>query len=775
VRIALVSPYSWTYQGGVNRHVEALAEEFLGRGHHVRVLAPFDPPGRLSRALHRAAPEPRDIPDYLIPLGRTAGFPSNGSISNLAPFPAGGVIAPRRELSRGNFDVVHIHEPVVPLVSWNAALGTDTAAVGTFHAYSTQALPNRIAGAFGARRVFNRLSARIAVSEAAAWTGRRWFGGHYEIIPNGVDVAAAPKGPKPAGEELRVLFVGRPEERKGLPILLTAFSALIEHVPSRLTVIGAEREDVLRYLADPESMKSIDVRGRVSGEALHRALHEADVLCAPSLSGESFGMVLTEAFAAGTPAIASAIAGYSDVVNDGVDGVLVPPGDPQRLAEELQRAHHEPERLAAMGEAARQSADRYAWPHVADQVTAVYERAIKVPEPASTLERAAHWAGIRPADGLPPSPAQRLPSLDPEPALPGKRRRKVARRIGLTAAGVIGIGLTALAAQKIGVDKVVESIVRSNLTWVLVACALMALSLFFRAASWYWIVRAALPLRPVRRRDVTSATMIGVLMSATLPARLGEPARAMSLARRIGRMRETFPVLLGTVVSQTLLNLVALALLGVIIVSSTDLFHSGTQKLFAFSFLPLLLLVVVLLGPPLMRRNGNGRLARLGTALHGALLQVRAGLKVFRNPRRGFVAAAAQLTAWAIQLGACWALLAALGLSDQAGIGAAAAVLFAVNVTAVVPATPSNIGVFQLAVISVLHTGFGISTADALAYGVILQAVEIATAVTLGLPALVREGLTWSDLRVQALSSTPVRLKPEPTPREPAAREGIGA
>jgi phosphatidylinositol alpha-mannosyltransferase len=301
----------------------------------------------------------------------------------------------------------------------------------------------------------------------------------------------------------------------------------------------------------------------------------------------------------------------------------------------------------------------------------------------------------------------------------------------------------------------------------------MALSMFFRAASWYWIVRAALPNRPVRRRDVTSATMIGVLMSATLPARLGEPARAMSLARRIGRMRETFPVLLGTLVSQTLLNLVALALLGVIIVSSTDLFHSGTQKLFAFSFLPLILLVVVLLGPPLMRRNGDGRLARLGKAMHSALLQVRAGLRIFRSPRRGAAAAAAQLAAWAIQLSACWALLAALGLTNQAGIGAAAAVLFAVNVTAVVPATPSNIGVFQLAVISVLHTGFGVSTADALAYGVILQAVEIATAVILGLPALVREGLTWSDLRVQALSSAPVRLSPRPAPREGSASEGV--
>jgi phosphatidylinositol alpha-mannosyltransferase len=773
VRIALVSPYSWTYQGGVNRHVEALAEEFLDRGHHVRVLAPFDPPDRVSKLLHRSAAEARDVPDYLVPLGRTVGIPANGAVSNLSPFPAGGVLAPRRELRQGRYDVVHIHEPVVPLVGWNAALGSPVPAVGTFHAYATKAIPNHIASAVGARRVFNRLAARIAVSEAAAWTCRRWFGGHYEIVPNGVDVDAAPRGPKSPGDELRVLFVGRPEERKGLPILLRAFGALAEHVPSRLTVIGAEREDVLRYLADHDTMRWIDVHGRVSGERLWAALHEADVLCAPSLSGESFGMVLTEAFAAGTPAIASAIAGYSDVVTDGVDGVLVPPGDAQRLAEELQRAHHEPERLRAMGKAARQSAERYAWPRVADRVTEVYERAIEAPEPRGAAQRAAHWAGLRPADGHPPRRPRRLPSLDPPLARRGSRRRRAVRRAGLGVAGALAIGLTGLAAQKIGVENVLASIVRSNISWVLVACALMALSLFFRAASWYWIARAALPKRPIRRRDVTAATMVGVLMSATLPARLGEPARAMSLARRTGRMRETLPTILGTLVSQTVFNIAALALLGVIIVSTTELFHSGTQKLFVFSFVPLLLLLAVLVAPATMRRGGNGRLARLGAALRRSLLQVRAGLAIFRQPKRGIASAAAQLSAWAIQLAACWALLAALGLNGRAGIGAAAAVLFAVNVTAVVPATPANIGVFQLAVISVLHTGFGIGTADALAYGIILQAVEIATAVALGVPALVREGLTWSDLRVQALSASPVRLGPKP-PAGEGAREGAG-
>ncbi len=769
MRIALVSPYSWTYQGGVNRHVEALAEQFISQGDHVRVLAPWDPPGVISRRLHRSQPELREAPDYLVPLGRTVGIGANGAVSNISAFPDG-PISLRRELRAGNFDVVHVHEPLAPTVGWDAMTFRGTPVVGTFHAYSTKAFPNHIATLLGARRRLNQLSARIAVSEAAAWTGKRWFGGDYMIVPNGVDLDAAPKGPKRASEELRLLFVGRAEDRKGLPVLLAAFQALVEQVPSRLTVVGADPEDVSRLVSDPDVLAHIDVLGKVSDSVLWRQLADADLLCAPSLAGESFGMVLTEAFAAGTPVIASKIAGYSDVVTDGVDGVLVPPADPQALAEELQLLALEPERLVAMGEAGRESAERYAWPRVAQEVKQVYEWVRQpVPAPVSRLESGARRTGLVPLNGEARRPAKRLPSPDPAPVSTRGRGRRAARKAGVAVAGALGLLLTALAARRIGVDQVASNIIDSDLKWLLIAFGLMVGAMFARAASWVAIARAALPGRIVRRRDVTSATMIGVLMSATLPARLGEPARAMVLSRRVGRMRETFPVLIGTLVSQTALNILALVLLGGIIVSTTDLFQASTQKLFLVSTAPLLILLAVLAAPSLVRVNGQGRIARAIKAVRGAIKQARRGLTVFRDPRKGSFAAFAQLFAWLLQLLACWALFAALGLDHKVAIGAAAACLFAVNVTAVVPATPSNIGIFQLAIISVLTRGFGIPAADALAYGVILQAVEIATAVALGVPALVREGVTWSDMRIRALSAAPVHLPKQPRSRERGA------
>lgn len=763
MRVAIVSPYSWTYPGGVNGHVEALAAELINRGHELRVLAPWDPDDRITRLLHRGRPQPHPEPDYLVRLGRTKAFGANGSISNIGVFPEN-VVRLRRELRAFGPDVVHVHEPPAGVIAWDVCSYRGAPVVGTFHAYSTKPLPNHIASLAGARRKFNQLAARIAVSDAAAWTGRRWFGGHYRVIPNGVDTMAPPAAPKPHADELRLIFVGRPEERKGLPMLLSAFAALREHRNARLTVVGTERSEVMRFLADPSVADGIEMLGRVSDEELWRRLHESDLLCAPSLAGESFGMILTEAFAAGTPVLASNIAGYADVVTDGVDGVLVPPADPQALAEELLRLSDAPERLARMGEAARESAARYAWPRVAAQVEQVYEQVQELPAAATAQEALARELGIVPIDGSRPRPARRLPSLDPAPARGS--RAKVARRIALGVAGVAGVGLSFIAAQRIGIDQVVRNIVRSDMTWVLVATALMCLSLFLRANSWYSIARSALPSARVRRRDVTSATMIGVLMSATLPARLGEPARAMVLSRRIGRMVDTFPALLGTLVSQTVLNIAALVSLGAIIVATSDLFHANTERLFLFSMAPLILLVAVVLAPTVVRQNGSGRVARVVRAIRDALLKVRSGLVVFRDPRRGPVAAFFQFAAWGLQLLACFALFTALGLDHEPeiGIGAAAAVLFAVNVSAAIPATPSNIGVFQLATISVLTTGFGVSYGDALAYGIVLQAVEIATAVALGVPALVREGVTWSDMRVRALSAAPVRLSPAPVP-----------
>lgn len=738
-------------------------------------MAPFDPPGPITRLTHKAEPQVTELPQRVLSLGRTVGIGANGSVSNLSTFPDG-VSALRRNLAAFCPDVVHVHEPAAPVIGWDACSWRGAPVVGTFHAYSTKPAPNHVASLIGARRKFNQLHQRIAVSEAARWTGRRWFGGEYEVIPNGVDLNGPPREPKPPADELRVLFVGRAEERKGLPVLLGAFEALVEHVPARLTVVGASPAEVARHLSDPAAASRVEVVGPVGHEELWCRLHAADVLCAPSLSGESFGMILTEAFAAGTPVIASQIAGYAEVVTDGVDGVLVPPGDAQRLAEELRSVYLEPARREAMGDAARRSAERFAWPYVAERVEHVYERAYEAFERAesrqsvdirrysysrglSAAPQSFRRAGFVPIDGSERKPALRIPPLLDEP-LPGARTERLRRRAALVAAAIVGAALTYLAASRIGAGNVADEIVRSDLSWVLAATALMIASLFLRAESWLAIARSALPGTPLRRRDVTSATMIGVLMSATLPARLGEPARGMVLARRTGRMRETFPVLLGTLVSQTALNLVALGILGAIIIGSTDLFAARTEQLFLISTVPLVLLLAVLFAPALVRRSGSGRLSRMIQAVRHALVKVRSGLAVFRDPRNGLVAAVAQLGAWALQLLACLVLFDALGLDHRLGIGAAAAVLFAVNVTAVVPATPSNIGVFQLAVISVLTTGFGVSAANALAYGVVLQAVEIATAVALGLPALVREGVTWSDMRMRALRSAPVQLAP---------------
>jgi phosphatidyl-myo-inositol alpha-mannosyltransferase len=761
MRVALVSPYSWTYPGGVTRHIEALAAQLDATGHEVRVLAPFDREGRAATLRHRGAPpQERSAPDWLVPLGGTIGWPLNGAVSNLAPTPSA-VSTLRRELRAFAPDVVHLHEPVAPVIGWDTLTSADAALVGTFHCYSESVPPHLVAALLGARRKLNRLALRLAVSEAAAWTGRRFYGGHYRVVPNGV---ALPDGGVPAprtrtaGEPLRIAFVGQAVERKGLPILLRAFEALRSHVPAELTIVGATSEEIAPLVQDGDGITAL---GRVDDAARHAALVGSDLLCAPSLGGESFGMVLTEAFAAGRPVVASDIAGYRDVVTDGRDGVLIPRGDATRLAETLRDLALEPRRATELGAEAARSAERYAWPRVAERVVAAYQDAREVPAPEGAARRAAMRVGALPADGGSRSPARRLPSL--EPAARGGRALRVARRVVFGAALAGAAGGTLLALDRIGMRPIATALVDSQPVWVLVGLALMCASMLARAVAWHAILRAAVPDAFPRLVDAIQGTTIGVLMSATLPARLGEPSRALIVARRLGRPRERLPAVLGTLVSQTLLNVLALVILGAVMFTTVGLFAGRQQALVWYAVAPFVVLCAVLVAPALLRSGLPSRSARVHRWMvqaRAALTRVRSGLRVFRSPRLGLQAVTMQLGAWALQWVSCYVLLVALGLDLD--MGAAAAVLFAVNVTAVLPLTPSNLGVFQAACLAVLTGAYGIDAAQALGYGIILQAVEIATAVIMGAPALVTEGLSWRDVRLRALHTAPVSLGPAP-------------
>jgi len=819
VRIALLSPYSWTYPGGVTRHIQALAGELAASGHEPRILAPYDPDDALSRRLHRGArPQALDpggrAPPDLVALGRTAGFPANGAVSNLAPGP-GAVWALRAELRGGGYDVVHVHEPVVPLLGWDALCSAgQLPLVGTFHTYSENVITNGFAAnVLGGRRRMNRLHVRIAVSDAAAWTARRFYGGRYRIIPNGVHIrpcdqlragdragdqlderdpetpggAHASIEPRPAraaspARPLRILFVGQAVERKGLPVLLRAFEALREHVPATLTLVGAGRDEVAHMMLDDRGVHAL---GKVSEQRKLAELERADVLCAPSLHGESFGMVLTEAFAAATPVIASDIPGYREVLRHERDGLLLPAGDALALAEALRALALDPARRARMAAIARERAERFAWPHVAAEVLDCYEHAISLAalarrHPRGRVHDAALRHGFVPADLQPRVPPERLPSLQPsQPALVGRPRRlRTLRRAGLLASSLAGAALGALALQRVGLARVLASLVASKPGLLAAGLGLMCAAMFVRALAWHSILAAAPTWRRAKRRDAMQGTFIGVLMSATLPARLGEPSRALIVARRIGRARETLPIVLGTIVSQTLLNLFALLVLGGVALSSVSVLDHRDRALLLIALAPLAALLALALAPVLIAPAALSRWRRAHALLSAArrsLLRLGVGLRVFARPRRAALATATQLAAWTLQWCSCWLLLLALGIEPHAGAAAAAGVLFAVNVTSVVPATPANVGVFQAACVAVLAGAYHVSTPEAIAYGIVLQAVELATALLMGMPALVNEGLSWREVRLRTIHAAPVKLGPLPGAARSAAAAGLAA
>jgi phosphatidylinositol alpha-mannosyltransferase len=330
------------------------------------------------------------------------------------------------------------------------------------------------------------------------------------------------------------------------------------------------------------------------------------------------------------------------------------------------------------------------------------------------------------------------------------KRWRHARRVGLLAGAIVLGAVVAFALLKLNLAHVGHALVSASPGWIALALALMALSLFSRAVSWHQALRAALPDVPVGWAAVVRATMIGVMGSAVFPGRIGEPTRMLVLSRRLqGPTRRRLPVVAGTVFSQTIINLLALAVLAAVTFTSVPLLHGHGSALAAVAALPAVVVLVVLLGPPLLRLGQRSRRARVrlaASAVSALLALARRGLVVFARPRHGAVAVGAQLLAWVLQWAACYMVILALGLQSQAGPVAAAAILLAVNVSAVLPATPSNVGVFQAACLVVL-AAYGVSAGPALAYGIILQAVEVLTALALGVPALLKEGLSWRDIR----------------------------
>jgi phosphatidylinositol alpha-mannosyltransferase len=333
--------------------------------------------------------------------------------------------------------------------------------------------------------------------------------------------------------------------------------------------------------------------------------------------------------------------------------------------------------------------------------------------------------------------------------LRGRDGRPRSRLAALIAALIVA-GLVVFALTRLDLHRVGHALITASFGPIVAALALMGASLVLRAVSWYACLRAALAQTHIPFAAVVRGTMIGVMGSAVFPGRIGEAARVVVLARRLeGPNRRLIPIIAGTVFSQTLINLLALAVLAGVTFSSFPLLRGHPAGVVAAFAVPLLVCALVLAGPRVLARGQRSRSARVAfaaEALGRLLTNARSGLTVFARPRAGAAAVVFQLSAWALQWLACYMVLIALGLTNHAGLVSAAAVLLAVNLSAVLPATPSNVGVFQAACLVVL-TAYGVAAGPALAYGILLQAVEVVTALALGVPALLREGLTWRDIR----------------------------
>jgi phosphatidylinositol alpha-mannosyltransferase len=372
MKLGIVVPYSWSFWGAVIEHAELQADALHRLGVETRTIMGNDPPGSFTRALHPRLGRHGEPPPDVIPVGRSVIVPANGSLPNvvLSPRTVGRI---RRALEREQFDLLHLHEPLTPAICVATLAHARCPVVATFHAAGRGMRWPKVGMPLWGFLV-DRIDVRIAVSEAARRAADDYAPGEYEVVPNGVLI---PPEADPGGRSDTVLFVGRQEQRKGLPVLLRAWADIHARTGARLRVVGADPLAV-RLLMARERVPGdgIEVLGFLPQEALTAELLAAKVMVAPSLGGESFGMVLTRAFACATPVIASDIPGYRDVMTAEA-GVLVPPGDPRALADAVVALLGDEQRRRILGANARLVAqEHYSWDQIARRLLGLYERVL---------------------------------------------------------------------------------------------------------------------------------------------------------------------------------------------------------------------------------------------------------------------------------------------------------------------------------------------------------------------------------------------------------------
>ncbi|WP_018500111.1 glycosyltransferase family 4 protein [Parafrankia discariae] len=361
MRIGLACPYTWDVPGGVQAHVRDLAETLLDAGHEVSVITPVD--------------DESTLPAYAVDAGRAVPVPYNGSVARLLMGPVSAARV-RRWLREHDFDVLHAHEPTAPSVSLLACMLADGPLVATFHTANPR---SRIltAGHRALRPSLEKLRARIAVSEAARRTLVEHLGTGAILIPNGVAVRAfADARPLPGyGTAPTVAFLGRIDEpRKGLDVLMAAFPLLVERVPDvRLLVAGPGDTEAVRARIDPALLGRVDLVGLVPEADKAAVFASGSVYCAPNTGQESFGIVLLEAMAAGTPVVASDIDAFRRVLDNGRAGRLFGVGEPAELAANLAELLEDPAERARLAERGRAVVAQYDWRVIAQRIVGVYE------------------------------------------------------------------------------------------------------------------------------------------------------------------------------------------------------------------------------------------------------------------------------------------------------------------------------------------------------------------------------------------------------------------